>query len=400
MNTTEASYLHIPDRLPNFTNRKEELKEVERQLLLKRVPALLIWGEAGVGKTSLARQLINSLAEKKIYHSIIWTTAKLNELEVVDRFTTGPNIIDIPRRGVIKKVPYKKVRKKTGVFVESLQGLFQTILLYSGYEDFHSAEILEEIWDDEDLLKKEVLVWMQEKRILLVVDDLDSWMNWSDLFNFLEFIYFPSAVIITSRRFLGRTIKGLGDLNIALLPIREREKLLNNLIEVHKIKIDDREKWEIIQYSEGNPLILKLIVGLISLRSKGLTNVSRKVSKKVLKEVLNSMIDNRSIVDFLFEDLYDHLEGISPMVLQAVAILKTKTDELKFDTVKQVLNTEEPDLDNAMDELSASSLLSYDNENPDIISIHPLVQDFVLAKDKRIKNKVQKLVDAYFSSNG
>jgi hypothetical protein len=391
MNKTQTSYFHIPDRLPTFINRKAELTEGERLLLRKPVPALLIWGEAGVGKTSLAREFVNLLAGKNIYHSIIWTTAKTHELEVIDEPTKQSKKI-LPRRGTVKKVSHKSVRSKNWVLVESMQDLLQTILLYSGYEDFHSSQVLEEIWDDEDLLKKEVVTWMQEKKILLIIDDIDGWSSWRDLFNFLEYIYSPSGVIITSRQFLERSIKGLGDLFVSRLPTDEQAKILEKLIDTQKLQIGLEERKNIVEYSEGNPLILNLLVGLIALRSRGFTNISRKVSKAILDETYTAIRDNKNIQSFLFKNIYDRLEGIAPKVLQTVAVTKTKTNDVKPEAIKHILNIDSLELNLALDELSSSSLLSYDYKNPESISIHPLVQDFVLNENKREINKIQKLV--------
>ncbi|HXQ32501.1 MAG TPA: hypothetical protein VN843_00630, partial [Anaerolineales bacterium] len=116
-------YTNLPNYPLVFKNRVDEITNSRFLLLERRVPTLLLWGEAGAGKTSLALNLAYRLREESIYHSIVWTTAKKFELGIANPFNR--TFFNRP----YKQFSQERRRLYEGVLVESLLQLYQMILI-------------------------------------------------------------------------------------------------------------------------------------------------------------------------------------------------------------------------------------------------------------------------------
>src|ERR1700752_4833402 len=257
-------YTNLPNYPLVFKNRVDEITNSRFLLLERRVPTLLLWGEAGAGKTSLALNLAYRLREESIYHSIVWTTAKKFELGIANPFNR--TFFNRP----YKQFSQERRRLYEGVLVESLLQLYQMILINSGFFEEHDENELTRFWNDENYLEARVLAWLKSRRILIFIDDLDSWKktDWRYVLKFTGKISFPSAAVITSRRNIDpRLIPGVAPISVGPLGSSALKDIINDYVQEYGIRLEKTEIEDLLLYSGGNPLILNLMLGMIELRS-------------------------------------------------------------------------------------------------------------------------------------
>jgi predicted ribonuclease YlaK len=197
---------NLPERNDGFYNREGEIEKLKSFLLNKKIKYISISGEAGVGKTSLALEFIySSILDSKAFESVVWATPKKYELVSKEGFL---NILN-------PKVTNEDVRNKRmedGVWVNSIADLCFTILSVSGYRTAQNEVSIS--FDIND-----VIAWMRVRKILLVIDDLDSW-DWGEILNFVDKVPPDSAVVITSRRVIeSQYLPGIAQISLdSLLP--------------------------------------------------------------------------------------------------------------------------------------------------------------------------------------
>ncbi len=381
MNTyLENSLTNLPSHSGNFKNRVQELEDARFLLLERRVPTLMLWGEAGVGKTSLALHLAYDLIDEGIYHSIVWTTAKDFEIGISDPFKR--RVFNKP----IDQYSNKTQRRIEGVFVTSLLDLYQRIIVSSGFFDEHSEDEVKNIWNDVEELEYRVLAWLKARRILLFLDDLDSWKKdeWRYVLKFISKINFPSAAVITSRRnFDPLLIPGVAPVRIAPLDQASLRKIFDDYANKFNLKIDKNDKTDIIKYSNGSPLILNLILGLIEIKSKNWLGFTNRISSEVLTDIESTINASKPIEEFLFQDLFQFITKQSQKVVITIAALKHNQKRVNIKSISKLTNLGYSDIQNSINELQSVSLINRYRKDVDNYDVHPLFINYLVRSNKK-----------------
>lgn len=360
----QAEFDNIPDKLLTFIDRDNELELLSDYLFTRKLRHLSVWGEAGVGKTSFAKEFVYRVKSRHDYDSVVWTTAKQIELDVAGGTFQNPYAIPRSRKGQ---------RKREGTLVESLTDVYRLLLKYSHYPDYE--HILG--YEEEELLKY-VLTWMTARQILLVVDDLDSWEDWRYLLRFVEKIPFPSAVLITSRRKLtSDNVVGIAPLHLGPLSIHDASTLLNKALNEQSVQINANDKEEILRFADGNPLIISLSVALIKRKIKSNWLGVRPNTKQVISDILKKF-QNKGVMDFLFEDLYQGLSEKARRVLISIAVLNANLANPSYAMIARVSGMEGEQLEKCLDELRSSSLIDRETDSRYQFDLHKLIFDYAI----------------------
>lgn len=374
---------NLPEPTNDFVNRFEEMKVLEEYLFERHLRHFSVWGEAGVGKTAFANEFARRLRGFQAFDSIVWTTAKEFELGVVSGRL---------RKGYVRSVGRKTQRKRQGIFVKTLEDLYRTILRVSMSPDYNYSLS----WND-DQLYEATLAWLKSRRILLVIDDLDSWKDWRFLLRFAERIPPPSVVLLTTRRELTyNNIVGLAPLKLGPLTMQDSKTLFQHKLSERGIHLDKNDQEDLLRFAEGNPLIVNLAVALIQQRTKRTFWGRQQLPIEVVSEIVNSISQNTGIANFLFDDLYKHLTPKAKQVLLSIAILSNYSPDPTFEQVELLSGIRGEQLDRSLKELQSVSLIDRipNDENP--VDIHDLTYQFVIDIEPEKTQELMKKAETLF----
>jgi hypothetical protein len=355
--SNHISLNNLPSRPTLFVNRDQEIGVIKKDLFNMGNKRVSIWGEAGVGKTYLAREIAHQLKEMGVYHAIVWTTAKEKKL--------GFSGID----SRVKEKSRKAESKKEGVWVETLTDLYRIILEVSHHPEFEGRyrRKIEPTID-------EVIIWLKIRKILVVIDDLDNWKDIGLLLNFVGKVESPSVVLLTTRRRLAaEQVRGLAPIPLGPLSREDSENILQRAMTEEGIQLHPDEQSLILDLSDGNPLIVDLASAL-AFRMKRTFRSSRAVINKLAR-----LGSSRPIERYLFDDLYKYLTGEAKRVFLAIAVLYQTLPTIP--TIEQIVKLSEinPDrFEEILIELQSASLVNRKESDPNRWDMHILARDFAL----------------------
>lgn len=357
----------------SFINREDELQQFKDYFLKRRIRIIRVLGEGGTGKTSLTKKFIEYLlfhSNDTYFHSIVWTTAKDKELGV------GKN------RGQLfpKRFSMKKSRKKKLTYFDDLEGLYSTILKVSGHPDFQSKNPFKRKIATENV----VLDWLEIRKTLIIIDDLDSIHDWGPLLRFAEIIPHPSSVIITSRKDFSNTIPGSAAIRIAPLTRKHLKDLIKSKLS-NKIPLKNADLEVLINFSNGNPLLAEIASGLITLKSYQSKQFS---TSTIIRQITNS----NPTLEFLFLNLIEHLSYKAKDALILIVVLNNKEKDVSFNVLKNFLDFDNKSLKYLVKELELASLVNRVKNDEDPFDIHPLLIEFIMKKEKSKVAKWKEII--------
>ena len=244
--------------------------------------------------------------------------------------------------------------------MNSLTELFFTILSVSGYLDFQDNVTITTSFN-------EVISWMKSHKILLVIDDLDSW-DWGEILNFIGKVPPESAVVITSRRVVdSRYLPGVVPFDLDTLPFQQAYQLIDSCAQQHDLHFKSDHKSKIFEYSNGNPLIIQLMISLVAKRSqkidllhplRWLGLIPKTAIDDDINEIIDTIRESPEAQEFLFKNLYSHLTEKQKYVLSTVAIAKTELSRrLTLRDLERITSISSDTLSKILIELSKSALI-------------------------------------------
>lgn len=355
-----------------FINRQDALDRLEEWFLKQEFRFACIYGEAGIGKTYLAKEFVYQLARKNVFYSIVWTTAKEKELTV-----KSSALERLGRRPQVKQEKSPASRDKT--LVQSLDDLYRAIVKYSEHPEFVHMQRKSPSPSQDD-----ILMWLRIRKILIVIDDLDGWMDeWGDVLDFVEKIRPPSAVLMTSRYQLDRnSVPGLAQLILGPLSNSHAETLLRNIEEERGISLNPDERKEIIAFSNGNPLLIRIAAGLIPKRAR---------KREALRDILKRAGKNQTTVQFLFDRIYAQLTVDAQRVALAIAIANDEgMPDLSPDEIASICEIRPSLIDGAINELRMASFIDRDPKDNRQFDMHKLAVDFIISRNPALRKQFQE----------
>ncbi|MEM7799042.1 MAG: BTAD domain-containing putative transcriptional regulator [Chloroflexota bacterium] len=189
-------------------------------------------GLGGIGKTTMANELVHHFLEAERFLDIAWVSAKQEE------YVTGKGIRAID---------------KPALDPESCIDQLLAQLAEGPYPANN--------FDAKRLALHQIL---QEKPALIVIDNLETVADYAALLPLLRFLSRPSKILVTTRRSL-RHESDIFCLNLSELPETAAIQLLKHEAQAQEIgpllHPDEEMFCEIYQTIGGNPLALKLAIG-------------------------------------------------------------------------------------------------------------------------------------------
>lgn len=314
----KAIYNNLP--LPEFDDTgfmgREKDRDSINRLLKSNTRVISIVGEGGVGKTALAQRCLYDILElcevdesDLFFDIIIWVSLKMNRL-------TPSGAIEIQNA------------------ITSSSGLFQSV----------SATLTGSKFDDLSDALKEISEYMDEFRILLCIDNLET-ISGNDVRDFLAGISNKSKVLITTRVGLGEIeyrykLDKLDD-KPSIDLMRNMSKLLN--VQALAKRTNPALK-ELCKSLFNNPLLIKWYVLSIA-------------AGKSPSELINKRgATFKDALKFCFENLYDQLGKIEKDILSIIACMRRPLTvvEIRFFTSE----SSEIELEEAIHKLHNSSMLT------------------------------------------
>jgi len=281
---------NIPDEEYNFTGllgRDKEISKITREILHGRNSTLNLTGYGGVGKTSLAIEVVRGISlnaeAKSKFDCIYFTSLKRDILEAGG-----------VRRNNIETKAIQEIETR---FIHEIAGLY-------GYSDSLSRGV------DDDVRKV-----ISEERVLLVLDNMEELVleNPTAVEDFLQKLPRAWFVLLTSRITIdgarNEPVPALSEASVNALARRYHKKLTGNEISNGFLKT-------LSQSAHGNPLAVKLVIDRVHLG-------------KSQADACRATIED--VAEFSFKYFLDVLDNDQRLVLEALFIAgNTHREELSF----------------------------------------------------------------------
>lgn len=311
-----------PDFYVNRIKLEDELNEVLLQN--DRYPIVTLLGKGGVGKTSLAINLITKLTETNRFELIIWFSARDIDL-----------LIDGPKQVQTKVLNIEDIAKE-------YCKLLDIKLKSKDAVQYFSDEMTENKFGT----------------ALYVFDNFETVTNPIEVFEWINtYIRNPNKVLITSR--ISRNFKA--DYPIEILGMTEEEcrELIHTTAKDLKIEhlLSNKYIEELILESDGHPYIIKILLGEVS--KKGKANKIQRI-----------VADQEKILSALFKRTFNTLSPAAKRVFLTLCSWNSMVPMIAVEAVLWRPENEKMDVQVAIEELRQSSFIDVINKNGnDIINV-------------------------------
>jgi hypothetical protein len=324
-----------------FVGRSQSLMQVMNVLRNPhQLPVVAVVGLGGIGKTALAREAVERCVQEDAFDHIVWTSAK------TERFI-GEDIV------------------KTGCSDYSFEELLDEI-----GRQCCAPEITRLPWDEKRKASKELLA---EKRVLIVIDNIETVPDCEILVNEVWQILGKGKLLITSRHQAKNEYVNTVDLTglsrYEGLEFIKVEGAARNIEDV--MKAQESSLIEICEVTGGAPLAMKLVIG----------QMSRLPMRRVISVLQEPRFAGQdySFYRFVFRHSWDMLTFDSRKVLVSMSAFSPAIGGTE-EAIQIVSRVEEADFHEALDELVLMSLLDPAGDLTDRrYTIHQLTNYFILS---------------------
>lgn len=344
-------------KLPNkdytkFIGRKNEYHEVLDEI--KRHHFIIsIDGIGGVGKSTLALEIVYNVYDQRLFDSVLWFSAKKEKFIFSQITSVDPEFENL----------------------EKLLELIAEELNIKNYEKFTREN-----------KTKEILDYLRDNSILIVLDNLETIDITEEFIEFLANVSGNSKILITSRSRLGQVER-----IITLNPFnyQDTKEFILSETETRSYSLPKPEVNTIKTLHnlvDGIPLAIKILIGWVS-------------SGLPLKQLGNKLKKSKSgILDFCFEETYDkQLSDDSKLVFCIVSFLP---DDISYSDIESCVELDNDRLDYSIGELLKFSLITRNTKadidiETDIFRLLPLTRIFAYKKSQDYDGLERRVIKKY-----
>jgi hypothetical protein len=325
-------FSNAPDVIRDYIPRPKLEEDLLKLLLDDRRPILTLVGRGGIGKTSLALQVLQKLYQDTRYEAIIWLSARDVDLQF-----TGPK----PVRPLV-------------LSIEDISKFYAALVLTperTGEKGFNAR-----VYFETQLQKNEI------GSCLYIFDNFETTQNPVEMFNWIDsFIRLPNKALITTRL---RDFKGDYPIEVLGMEDPEADALIVKTADHLGIRqlMDHDYKAELISRSAGHPYIIKILLGEIA-RAGRQVNIDRIVATS--DEVLVA----------LFERTYASLSPCAQRAFMTLAAWNSFVPRLALEAVLLRSTEERNEVEKGIDTLlqfSMAEIQVSSQDNQEFIGL-PLV---------------------------
>lgn len=304
---------NVPPMPVGYVRRPELERELAERLTDSRYPVITLLGRGGIGKTSLALQVLHEVTATNSYDAVVWFSARDIELDPDRARTVRPQVKALDEvalefdRLMHPNAKPLKAQERVRFLADHLAG-------------------------DGDA-----------GPMLFVFDNFETVANPPELFDQLSnWVRLPNKVLITTRL---RPFKGDYPVEVkGMLPAE-----LDELVESHARRLGIAElsptlKSDIFRESEGHPYVAKILLGEIARRS-GRPRVERILANR--DDILNA----------LFERTYSSLPPAAQRAFLTLCNWRSAVPVMALHAVMLRPAHERISVDDAIDALLLSSMV-------------------------------------------
>ncbi len=338
-------FTNIPELTSIYVSRESLETELLSILNNQRHPILTLIGRGGIGKTTLALNVLHQISNTTRFNNIFWFSSRDIDLLDVGAKQVQPDILKI--EDVIKSFC-------------SLVGPDKEDLKYSEKEDLFKLNLSS-----------------TEDSSLFVFDNFETVTDQSSLFSWLDSnIRLPNKILITSRM---NEFKADYPINIGGMEYAEFKILVDKISEELKISsiITPRYVDQLFEESTGHPYVAKILLGQVA-------------NEKKLGDIKRIIADKENVLQALFERTYNQLSTASRRVFLTLGSWRTTIPKTIVEAVLKAGIQETIDIEGAIEELYRYSLVDKQKTkmNDTILSLPISAHLFA---EKKIKTDIYQL---------
>lgn len=314
LSSVGKSFTNIPARRAGYVSRPELEDQLTQLLTDDRHPVITLVGRGGVGKTSLAIEVLHEVAQMGNFFLIVWLSAR-----DVDLLPQGPKEVrpDILTRDDVALafadlIDHETARRSSAEAIRAW-----TTAMAEGYED---------------------------ERVLFVLDNFETVADPSDLYQYIDhYIRLPNKVLITTRM---REFKADYPLEVRGMTRAQFDELIDGLSSSLGIRdlLTPSYIESLYDETEGHPYLTKVLLGEVA-RTKSATRVERLLGAQ--DDALRA----------LFERTYRALSPAAQRVFLTLCNWHSMVPVIALEAAILRPSNEKLDVISALDELGRSSLI-------------------------------------------
>lgn len=305
-------FSNAPGLPPDYIARPVREAEIKKLVENDRHPIVTLLGCGGIGKTSLALQVLNQVSDGTRFTALLWFSARDVDLQFTGPKPVKPHVLspeEVSRLYVSLVAPERM--KESG---------------------FSCRKFFEGQLSNNDL-----------GACLYVFDNFETTQSPEELFSWIDtYIRLPNKVLITTRL---RDFKGDYWIEVGGMTEDEARKLINatasNLGIGHLLS--EPYIAEVIQQAEGHPYVIKILLGEVA-KEKRAGHIERLVAGR--DEILTA----------LFERTYASLSPCGQRTFMTLAAWNSAVPRVALEAVLQKSVGEITEVERAIDLLLQYSL--------------------------------------------
>lgn len=323
---------NAPRPAVDYIKRSALEKELLELLVDDRRPTITLVGRGGIGKTSLALNVLAQLVTLRRYDVILWFSARDIDLQA-----TGP------------KPVRPDVLQKGDIATE-----------YAHLMDLNGTSA------DHRTAFERALETTENGCCLFIFDNFETLSAPGDIYKWIDsFIRLPNKILVTTRL---RDFKGDFPLEVGGMTESEAGKLMDTTARKYGIEhlITPSYKEKIFQDSGGHPYVIKILLG----------EVERSRSARSLERIMATQED---ILVALFQRTYAALSRPAQRLFLTVCNWNSTIPQAALEAVLLRPGSEKLDVASALLELERSSLIEIhisDSDRQEFISVPVAAQLF------------------------
>lgn len=321
LDTQGKSFGNLPPIQNGYIKRAALETDLLSALKNDRHRIITLAGRGGIGKTWLALTALHQIASEGMYTAILWFSAR-----DIDLLLQGPKLV----------TPH--VLTETAVATEFVRLIQPAETRQKGFDAtrYLAAKMTKSDFGP----------------ILFVFDNFETVRVPSELYTWIDtYIRLPNKVLITSRI---REFKGDYPIEVLGMSEEESDQLIESTAKALGIShlLTEDYKRELYQESSGHPYVIKVLLGDVAKAGK-ISKVERIVATMDV------------ILDALFERTFSNLSPAAKRVFLTLCAWRSTTPLLALEAVLLRSSNERMDVENAVEELSRSSLIEQSTSTKD-----------------------------------